>query len=462
MTSTYVLIDDLAAMRFKFNSIVKSPKPPFLSNRNAWSEDQNGMVLVLVLSFLAIISLLGATAILVTTIDIRIGGNYKTSMQTFYNADAGVNYAIAKIEEGLKANPQTFSLPTSTDPKNSKHTSKFKYSIPSGFYFSISNITKTGTNAYSFTSTGNDPKTNAETTIKATLKRDAVIKYSSFGDKNLDIKTGGMIQSYDSSSSDPTKNDPDNPLFQSTHEADVGANDQLVTRKKTYIDGSGVLGEQADGSPAKNKIHEETIFYGQTPVYAGRIIPDPIGVNSGGVYDPSTYSASNDNASASFISGDKISVGGGKGNNGKATSTSVTLYGKAGGANYYLTSIKLEDGATLNIDTAPGPVNIFLTGPFDAQNGSNITVISNSKDPGSFSIFSKSTGKIDLKNNSDFTGLVYAPYADVVIENSGDVYGAIWGKSVGIKNSGSFYFDSSLKSRYTSNELSLTTWKETF
>ena len=462
-------------MRLKFGSIIKSRKtlsplskiPSLAGKGEGWGEGENGMILVLVLSFLAILSLLGATAVIVTTTDIKIGGNYLRSEQAFYNADAGVKYAIAKIEEGIKANPQTFSFPTSTDPNDSAHTSNFTYTVPSGFSFSISDITKIATNTYSFTSTGSGPN-NAQTAIKVTFERDSAIKYTAFGNKKLDIKNGGMTQSYDSSSSDPTKNDPDDPSFQGTHEADVGANDWLVTYNGVSIDGSGVLGEKEDGSATKNDIHKGTTFYGPTPIYAGRIDPDPLGVNSGGEYDPTTYSANNDNASASCISGNKISLGKGKGKKGKGkgkkgkgTSTSATLYGKPGGTNYYLTSIELKKGATLKIDTSAGEVNIFLTGPFDAKNGSTIILIPNSKKPADFTIFSNSTAKIEFNNSSDFTGLVYAPYADVVIKNSEEVYGGIWGKSVEIKNSGSLYFDSKLKAKYISNNLSMTTWKET-
>ncbi len=410
--------------------------------------NEKGMILVVTLTLLAVISLVGATAVVITSTDIKIGGNYDANLQAFYDADAGVNYAIAKIEDGLKASPATFSLPTSTDPNDSNHTTSFTYPTPSGFSFSISGITKTGTNTYSFTSTGSGPN-NARTTLKATLEAESVIKHAAFGDKKLEVKNSGDTKSYDSDSPDPTKNDPDDPSFVSTHEADVSSNDWLVTKNGANIDGSGVLGEKEDGSATTNDIHSGTNFYGPTPVNAGRIDPDPLGVTSGGAYDPSTYSASNDNASAPLISGDTISL-----------NTSGTLYGKAGGANYYVTDVELKSGAILNIDTTLGPVNIFLTGPFEAKNGSNITLIPDGKDPSTFSIFSNSTDTIEFKHGSDFAGLVYAPYADVIVKNSADIYGAIWGKTVELKNSGTVYFDSKLKSKHTSNNLSLSTWKE--
>jgi len=167
-----------------------------------------------------------------------------------------------------------------------------------------------------------------------------------------------VTQSYDSSSSDTTENDPGDPSFQSTHEADVGSNDWLVTHNGALIDGSGVFGEKADGSPTTDGINGGTTFYGTTPVNAGRIDPDPLGVNSGGEYDPTTYSASNHNLTHASppISGNAISTNG-----------NVTLSGQSGGSNFYLTSVELKSGATLTIDTSAGEVNIFLAGSFEAK-----------------------------------------------------------------------------------------------
>jgi len=158
------------------------------------------------------------------------------------------------------------------------------------------------------------------------------------------------------------------------------------------------------------------------------------------VYDPSIYVASNDNASAGV--GTTINTNG-----------SITL--TAG--DYYFTSVILKSGANLTIDASAGSVNIFLEGGLDAKNGSTINVTGN---PTDFAIFSNSTAKIDFKHSSAFKGLVYAPFADVDMKNSSSVYGAIWAASVDIKNSGTLYYDAALKDKYTSDDLTLTSWKD--
>lgn len=405
--------------------------------------NENGAVLVIALMFMAILGLLGTTAFVITSTDLQVGGNYRANAESFYDADAGVNYAIGKMEEGLKANPQTFTLPPDIG-----NTSTLSYTVPGGFSFLISAITKTATNTYSFTSTGSS-SANAQTVLTVTFERDPAINYAAFGDQKLDTKNGGSTLSYDSSSPDPAKNTPSES--NSTHEADVGSNDWLVTHNGALIDGSGVFGEKADGSPTTNGINGGTIFYGTTPVNAGRIDPDPLGVlNAGGVFDPTTYSASNDNDLVSGL--------------GSSISGTITLVGNPGAdvANYYLTAITLNNGETLTIDTTYSNIRIFLTGGIELKNGSSVVMYPESERFAAtkFAIFSNSTSEIDFKHDTLFTGLVYAPNAPVEIKNSADVYGAIWGKNVDIKNTGALYYDSALRDKYFSNNLSLTTWKD--
>ena len=428
-----------------------------LSRIRSVCKNENGAVLVIGLMFLAILALLGTTAVVMTTTDMQIGANYKASTQASCDADAGVNYGLGMMEAGLKANPATFTMPTvigdPTDPSDANSVSLAAFTAPSGFGFSYQDpgLTMLATNLYTFTTAGAGPNSSSSSII-TTCKRLPAINYAAFGDKKLDTKNGGQTLSYDSSSSDPTKNDPSDPSFQTTHEADVGSNDWLVTHNGASIDGSGVLGEKVDGSATTNSIHGGTNFYGTTPVDAGRVDPDPLGVNSGGEYDPTSYSAINDNNLAvPPITTNSILL--------KSSGTAMmTLYGKAGGANYYVTSIDIRNGTTLNINASAGEVRIFLDG--GGISTGNTAQINITGDPTDFSIFSNSTTKIDFQHGSAFKGLVYAPYAPVDIKNSSDVYGAIWGSQVDIKNSGTLYYDSALSDKFTTKDLALTSWRD--
>ena len=70
--------------------------------------NEKGFVLPLGIIFLAIISILGTTAVIVITTDLKIGDNYKTNVQAFYNAEAGLAIVGAELFNDLN-NDQNLS-----------------------------------------------------------------------------------------------------------------------------------------------------------------------------------------------------------------------------------------------------------------------------------------------------------------------------------------------------------------
>ncbi|MBU1564061.1 MAG: pilus assembly PilX N-terminal domain-containing protein [Proteobacteria bacterium] len=57
-------------------------------------KNDKGAVLVIALMLLAIMTLLGVAALNTTTTEIKISGNDKVYKQAFYNAEAGISYAV--------------------------------------------------------------------------------------------------------------------------------------------------------------------------------------------------------------------------------------------------------------------------------------------------------------------------------------------------------------------------------
>jgi hypothetical protein len=78
---------------------------------NLIHKNEKGMVLPLGLMFLAIIAILGTTAVIVTTTDIKIGSNYRAGEQAFYAAEAGIEEARARLRSNA-ANPINDGHPT--------------------------------------------------------------------------------------------------------------------------------------------------------------------------------------------------------------------------------------------------------------------------------------------------------------------------------------------------------------
>jgi len=404
--------------------------------------NEKGMVLVVVLLLLAALIILGTTTVMQTSTDLKISSNYKTSTQAFYDADAGVQFAIAKMETGLKSDPPIFTLPSAVGSTSSLEGQEFN--APTGFYFTFSTVSKTGSNTYTFTSTGKPPG-NSQAAIKATFERGSVINYAAFGDKSVDNQGTSSVKSYEHT---PGMTLPPTSF---TGDGDIGSNGDVTIKSGATIYGDVALGD--DGEGIEGTLDNKGDIKGEKGTDVARVDPDPLGVDVvDGKYATNftTYSTSNDNALAtgSGISGTEINIG-----NGDTT----TLVGKEGGANYYFTDIVIGSGGTLDIDSSLGSVNIYLAGSLEAKNGSSINV---SSVPTEFSIFSNSTDSIVFKHGGDFKGLVYAPYAQVEMKNSADYYGAIWAGTVLMHSSGTIYYDTGMKDKFSSDDLILTSWKE--
>lgn len=413
-------------------------KPKRLQHSGVLYKNEKGIVLITALLFLMALTVLGTTAVMISSTDIKIGGNYKLSKQAFYDAEAGIQCAIKQIENCLISESLTL-------PSNLGDSVSVSYTVPDGFYFGNSiTLTNVGTNNYKFRVTGHAAN-NTSCALEVVIKRDTLLNYGIFGDDEIDMKNSGAAYSYDSRvTPNPTPAD-------STGEADIGSNKLVTGHNGTIIDGDVALGDDGLGTEGVY-----TPMGNPGPTVSGtpgadvdRVNPDPLGAIGGDLATTFTTvsSGSNDNVWGG-IAGNAISLDNGQ---------TKTLSGKAGGADYYVTSIDLKNGSALNIDATAGPVNIYLTGSLNTHNSATINL---NGLPPDFTIYSNSTAKIDFKHGSTFKGTVYAPYAPVDMKNSSEVYGLIWANTVDIKNSGQFFFDTALKDKFTSDDISIVSWRE--
>lgn len=394
-----------------------------------------GFVLITCVMLLALLAVLGATATTTTTVELQVAGNERFQKMAFYQADAGIQYALARMEAGLADG--TFTLPTTNAAFDS-----FCNPAPSGFTFTLEARSMQGPGLFSCRSTGSGPR-NARAVIEASFTRPLrpAITCAAFGDVLVDIRSNGAVYSYDHTVvSTPSPSD-------STGEGDVISNQEVSLKNNTLVDGDVALGDDGAGNEGWLTVTGTPTITGDAGTDVDRLNPDPLGV-IGGEYAAlfSTYAIHNDNADAGL--GPVLDL-----------SDPLTLPGKPGGAHYYFTAITLRNGAVLNIDATAGPVHIFLAGPLEAKNGS---AINNTFEPTDFAIFSNAADNLVFKHGSDFKGLLYAPYAQVEMKNSADIYGAIWAQTVFAHNSGELYYDTRLQHlfQYPGNDLVLVAWKD--
>ena len=216
-----------------------------------------------------------------------------------------------------------------------------------------------------------------------------------------------------------------------------------------------------------------------------RVDPDPLGV-VGGEYAANfaTYSVTNDNSDLSLVfsnSGESIDAGNdiNLGNH-----DDLTLKGKAGGSNFYIRDISVGNKAVLYIDTTNGPVHIYLTGEINAVTGSEIVNTTGCGAgacsccvwtpalvcsacaigaPSDFAIFANSqssTDTISIGNSVSYAGLIYAPYITVRMDNSADIYGAVFARETQLVNGVQLFYDTDLAEDYATKDLILKSWRE--
>ncbi len=407
----------------------------------ASSEREKGSILILSLIVVLLLSILGFSALSKSASALRTTRYMYDSKLAFYDAEAGEQYSLMKINEQLGNG--TIALGDDIIALSLGET-------PFGFNFIMpTQMTRVevGGVDYVFSVTGKGPK-NSSKRIEVLVKPKTLINYGGFGDDWFDIRNSGGAYSWDSadgplppSSSFPTS---------STGDADIASNGEVTLKNSAYVDGDVVLGEDETGTDATSSINAGSTMTGEE-VDIDRIDPDPLGIIGGDlevIFD--SVITANDNSTSTAISGTTLVAPSG---------TPVTL--TAG--DYYITSTDFKNGSELIIDTSLGEVNIYLDGTFETKNSTSITVIDAFGNPGlpeDFTIYSKSTDDIIFKHATDFIGTIYAPYAAVDLTNSSDVYGLIWADTALIHNSGAYFYDSALKDKWLSKTVNVFAWRE--
>jgi choice-of-anchor A domain-containing protein len=114
-----------------------------------------------------------------------------------------------------------------------------------------------------------------------------------------------------------------------------------------------------------------------------------------------------------------------------------------GDCRIYVTSDIILDNNSELVVKSGASLEIYVGTGIEAKTSANLN--NETADADNLLIYGLDTcTQIDIKNSSDFYGAVYAPNADLTIYNGGDLYGAFVGNSFEMKNSGSFYYDTSL------------------
>jgi hypothetical protein len=96
---------------------------------------------------------------------------------------------------------------------------------------------------------------------------------------------------------------------------------------------------------------------------------------------------------------------------------------------------------------ADAVLRLYVDGNIVTGNSSSIGYMGSPKDPSHLWIYATGddTQTFDLKAKNDWSGVVYAPNADITLYANGDIYGAFIANDFEFKAGGNFYYDEALR-----------------
>lgn len=422
-------------------------KPSDMKSQSAWIRNEfrvkrpgeHGIALISVILLILVLSFVSAATIVMSTTELKIGANFKTSIQSFYNAEAGVQYALGKIRNKYAAG--TLNLTGSTvmvnysSPNISVYPLLSNGNIPFSNWATTSLYLKNGTTTdYMYNATGYYANSNTSLQVLLRIPSFYLVK-GMFANTSVDIKNG--------------LNCVGTPEFGSNGNVDS----KMSVLPKVVLGGSAT---DTSGSPSVTTVP---------------IIPnDPApGVASKVFFN--NYSSLNNNLTpptsiASHVISSPPQLVLRPGNyylksltNGDILIDNTPLFNGSKAVNIYVReTLSLKN---ITIPANYGPLTIYYHGPGTVGLGS--ATLNSGGAAGNLSIVSDTASIFDFESGGGgtYSGLFFAPYADFNFKNNDNVKGLLWGNNITIKNNINFQYDDSAASflRNMSKPL-IVNWKQ--
>lgn len=351
------------------------------------------------------------------------------------SADAGHDRALFKL------NRQTSNWPDGYDPSTTQkgllpgtnQSYTFKITEPAVIppeaagYDYVYNIEATGLSGTS------SPK---QRKVYSTVVLKGPFEYGFFVEETLDIKASASLDGYNSADGDYGAGNMGEELSIGTNAGWEGAitlkSGVEISEGSTITVGPLEPGVLSPGDVVAGTFPDDDVFSNSEKVVWDVDIPyefdptaEPYELHPGdpnGTWTPGTHIYS----SVRLWSDTTLTVTGG----------SVEVSVGAGG-------MIIDGSATLNI-VAGSSLKLYMAGNFIAKVNSTLNNVTN--EPKNLMIFgTENCTKIEIKNNGDFSGAIYAPNAELWLKNSGDIYGSFVGREGYIHNGAKFHYDQALR-----------------
>jgi len=344
-------------------------------------------------------------------------------------ADAGLIKALFEMNDKLKVEPwDGSSLPQETNTSLPNCDAVFSYTV-------------TGDLGSGYTVESTGISNQAQRTVSCTLQLQGPFEAAIFTENGMELKNSAVVDWYNYTE--------DDKIMQ------IGTNStapgSVVLRNSAIVYGDVVVG--MDGNPGVVINDYGATVTGDTRALTERYVMQPVTVPEWLESLPSSGAIPNDtNDTTIFTSARYSSIDLGN-------SEIVTI---SGDITLYITGdIILGNSAELGIEEGAS-LTLYLGGDFEGKNSSLVN--NETQDPQKLKLYGlDSCETIQFKNSADFYGAIYAPNADVIMHNSGNVYGAVTSKSFEQKNSAAFNYDVSLRDVSINDEavyFTITNWHE--
>jgi hypothetical protein len=336
-------------------------------------------------------------------------------------ADAAIADAVFQMNEKLKVKPwDESSLPVASNIglPNCDATCDYTVSNVGGNYV----IQGTGRSGHSIRS------------VEGILRVQSMFDYALFAKDSIELKNSATI--------DWVNNEPNDwPMQVGTNSINDGA---ITLMSSTTINGDVVVGVGGDPASVINA-HSGVSITGDTyAMFSKAIFPSVIvpawlaSMASGGdIKNTTTISVSGKYTSINLKNSDKLTI-----------TEPVVLY--ITGNITLGNSAQIDIGGPLDTDNDASLI-IYLAGNFESKNSSQINNLT--ADAKRFTLYClDSCTQLVVKNGCNFYGAIYAPNASIDLDNSGNIYGSIVGRTFVLRNSATFFYDAALRDRTVNDD----------
>ena len=244
---------------------------------------------------------------------------------------------------------------------------------------------------------GSTPVAGATPAFELAMSSRSFFQHGLVSDVEMDIKDTSVVDSYNSKTGQYGK------------QGDILSNGELDVE-----DNAAVYGNVA----AANLDIEDTSFVD------GDAISEDIDIDSGATITGARVSQT---LSTEFL---PVDIPNGLEDLGVVMVKNTEIFTLSPGS-YLLSELTVKNHGTLYIDNADGPVTLYLLGEVDLSDKGHVQFAD--PDPEKFAIYVAGGFDVDIDEESQFSGVIYAPDSLIEIEEGAEFFGAAVGHTVRVE-----------------------------